>query len=244
MTNLIWFISLGLRGNMECLELKSENKCASWKQTLPAFRAVSEMSLGKCRFTMCKSCGRGPSTRQPEHIAYFPLRVHILDIHRPMATHSSTLALKIPWAEEPGRLQSMGSLGVEHDWATSLSLFAFMHWRGKWHPTPVPLPGESQGWEVWWARVYGVAQSWTQLKWLSSSSNPFYLVKKAYTQMITFQRFPFLPSISHLKKSVEFSLSHRWYTKMVSFQMGFFTFVSFLILGNVAIHFRKMTRWL
>lgn len=77
MTNLIWFISLGLRGNMECLELKSENKCAGWKQTLPAFWAVSEMSLGKCRFTMCKSCGRGPSTRQPEHDAYFPLRVHI-----------------------------------------------------------------------------------------------------------------------------------------------------------------------
>ena len=49
--------------------------------------------------------------------------------------------------EEPGRLQSMGSLRVRHDWATSLSLFAFMHWRRKWQPTPVFLPGESQGWE-------------------------------------------------------------------------------------------------
>ena len=47
--------------------------------------------------------------------------------------------------EEPGRLQSMGSLRVGHDWATSLSLFAFMHWRRKWQPTPVFLPGESQG---------------------------------------------------------------------------------------------------
>ena len=62
-----------------------------------------------------------------------------------MAPHSSTLAWKIPWMEEPGRLQSMGSLGVRHDWATSLSLFTFMHWRRKWQPTPVFFPGESQG---------------------------------------------------------------------------------------------------
>jgi len=51
-----------------------------------------------------------------------------------MATHSSTLAWKIPWMEEPGRLQSMGSQRVGHDWATSLSLFTFMHWRRKWQP--------------------------------------------------------------------------------------------------------------
>ena len=60
--------------------------------------------------------------------------------------NSSTLAWKILWTEEPGRLQSMGSLRVGHDWATSLSLFTFMHWRRKWQPTPVFLPGESQGW--------------------------------------------------------------------------------------------------
>ena len=62
-----------------------------------------------------------------------------------MAPHSSTLAWKIPWMEEPGRLQSMGSLGVGHDRGTSLSLFTFMYWRRKWQPTPVFLPGESQG---------------------------------------------------------------------------------------------------
>ena len=62
-----------------------------------------------------------------------------------VAPHSSTLAWKIPWAEEPGRLQSMGSPRVGHDWVTSLSLFTFMHWRRKWQPTPVFLPGESQG---------------------------------------------------------------------------------------------------
>ena len=63
-----------------------------------------------------------------------------------MAPNSSTLAWKIPWTEEPGGLQSMGSRRVGHDWATSLSLFTFMHWRRKWQPTPVFLPGESQGW--------------------------------------------------------------------------------------------------
>ena len=62
-----------------------------------------------------------------------------------MAPHSSTLAWNIPWAEEPGRLQSMGSLRVRHDWMTSLSLFTFMHWRRKWQPTPVLWPGESHG---------------------------------------------------------------------------------------------------
>ena len=49
------------------------------------------------------------------------------------------------WMEEPSRLQSMGPLRVGHDWATSLSLFIFMHWRRKWQPTLVFLPGESQG---------------------------------------------------------------------------------------------------
>ena len=59
--------------------------------------------------------------------------------------YESGLAWKIPWVEEPGGLRSMGSLRVRHDWATSLSLFTFMHWRRKWHPTPVLLPGKSHG---------------------------------------------------------------------------------------------------
>ena len=67
-------------------------------------------------------------------------------LEKAMATHSSILAWKISWMEEPDRLQSMGSLSVGQDWMTSLSLFTFMHWRRKWHPTPVLLPGESQEW--------------------------------------------------------------------------------------------------
>ena len=64
-------------------------------------------------------------------------------LEKAMVPHSSTLAWKIPWTEEPGGLQSMGSLRVGHDWVTSL--LSFMHWRRKWQPTPVFLPGESQG---------------------------------------------------------------------------------------------------
>ena len=65
-----------------------------------------------------------------------------------MAPHSSTLAWKIPWTEEPGGLQSMGSLESDTTEPTSLSVFTFMHWRRKWQPTPVFLPGESQGQEA------------------------------------------------------------------------------------------------
>ena len=66
-------------------------------------------------------------------------------LEKAMAPHSGTLAWKIPWTEEPGRVQSMRSLRVGHDWVTSLSLFTFTHWRRKWQPTPGFLPGESQG---------------------------------------------------------------------------------------------------
>ena len=77
-----------------------------------------------------------------------------------MATHSSTLAWKIPWMKEPGRLQSMGSRRVGHDWATSLSLFTFMHWRRKWQPTSLFFSGESQGrWGLVGCRLWGRTES-------------------------------------------------------------------------------------
>ena len=69
----------------------------------------------------------------------------ISNMEKAMAPHSSTLAWKIPCVEEPARLQSMGWLRVGHEWETSLSLFTFTNWRRKWQPTPVFLPGESQG---------------------------------------------------------------------------------------------------
>ena len=81
-----------------------------------------------------------------------------------MAPHSSTLAWKIPWMEEPGRLQSMGSRRVGHDWATSLSLFTFhalkkemaihsnvLAWRipGTGEPGVLPSMGSHQGGHDW-----------------------------------------------------------------------------------------------
>ena len=81
-------------------------------------------------------------------------------LEKAMAPHSSTLAWKIPWMEEPGGLQSMGSLRVRLDWTTSLSLFTFMHWRKKWQPTPVFLPGESQGrWSLVGCHLWGRTES-------------------------------------------------------------------------------------
>ena len=78
-------------------------------------------------------------------ICSFLRKLHTAFQEKALAPYSSTLAWKIPWMEEPGRLQSMWSLRVGQDWATSLSLFTFMHRRRKWQPTPVFLPGESQG---------------------------------------------------------------------------------------------------
>ena len=101
-------------------------------------------------------------------IIYIWLRV--ITAEKAMTTHSSSLAWKIPWMEEPGGLQSMGLLWVRHDWATSLSLFTFLHWRRKGQPTPVFLPGESQGWGSLVGCSLGVTQSRIQLKRLRSSS--------------------------------------------------------------------------
>ena len=79
------------------------------------------------------------------NLCFSILHTVVCILEKAMAPHSSTLDWKIPWMEEPGGLQSMRSLRVGHDWATSLWLFTFMHWRRKWQPTPVFLPGESQG---------------------------------------------------------------------------------------------------
>ena len=90
-----------------------------------------------------------------------------------MAPHPSTFAWKIPWMEEPGGLQSMGSLESDTTERLHFHFSLFMHWRRKWQPTPVFLPGESQDGGAWWAAVCGVAQGRTRLKRLSSSRSRF-----------------------------------------------------------------------
>ena len=100
-----------------------------------------------------------------------------------MAPHSSTLAWEIPWMEEPGRLQSMGSWRVRHNWATSLSLFTFMHWRRKWQPTLVFLPRESQGQEPGGLPSMGshrVGRDWRDL-----AAVAFFIVQLSHTFMTT-----------------------------------------------------------
>ena len=84
-----------------------------------------------------------------------------------MAPHSSTLAWKIPWMEEPGGLQSMGSHRVGHDWVTSLSRTG----EGNSNPLQCSCLENPRDGGAWWAAIYGVAQSRTRLKRLSSSSS-------------------------------------------------------------------------
>ena len=76
-----------------------------------------------------------------------------------MARHSSTLAWKIPWEEEPGRLQSMGSLRVGHDWRLHFSLSCIGEGNG--NPLQYSCLENPRDGEAWWAALYGVAQSRT-----------------------------------------------------------------------------------
>ena len=78
-----------------------------------------------------------------------------LSSEKAMATHSSTLAWKIPWTEEPGRLQSMGSLRVWHNWATSLSLCCFGEGNG--NPLQCSCLENPRDRGAWSAAVSGVA---------------------------------------------------------------------------------------
>ena len=92
----------------------------------------------------CKAAVHGVAKSQTR-LSDFTFTFHFHALEKEMATHSSTLAWKIPWMEEPGGLQSMGSLRVRHYQATSLPLFPFRHRRRNWQPTPMFLPGEFQG---------------------------------------------------------------------------------------------------
>ena len=88
-----------------------------------------------------------------------------------MAPHSSTLAWKIPWTEEPGRLRSIESRRVRHDWATSLSFSLSCIGEGHGNSLQCSCLENPRDGGAWWAAVYGVTQSWTRLKRLSSSSS-------------------------------------------------------------------------
>ena len=99
-------------------------------------------------------------------------------LEKEMATHSSILAWIIPWMEEPGKLQFMGSQRVGHNWATSLHFRPWsvsfreleswwLHVTGNGNPLQCSCLENPRDGGAWWAAVCGVAQSWTRLKWLS-----------------------------------------------------------------------------
>ena len=90
------------------------------------------------------------------------------ELEKAMATHSSPLAWKIPWTEEPGRLQSMGSRRVGHDWTTSLSISLSCIGEGNGNPLQCSCLENPKEGGAWWAAVYGVTQSRTRLQRLSS----------------------------------------------------------------------------
>jgi len=129
-----------------------------------------------------------------------------------MAPHSSTLAWKIPWTEEPGRLQSMGSVRVGHNWATSLSDFHFSLsciGEGNGNPLQYSCLENPRDGGAWWAAVYGVTQSRTRLKRLSSSSSSvvweicefYYMcVRSTFTEQILDIRIYFRAHLSSNQK--------------------------------------------
>ena len=88
-----------------------------------------------------------------------------------MAPHSSTLAWKIPWMEEPGGLQSMGSLRVSTTEQLHFHFSLSCIGEGNGSPLQCSCLENPRDWGAWWAAVYGVVQSWTRLKQLSSSSS-------------------------------------------------------------------------
>ena len=160
-----------------------------------------------------------------------------------MAPHSSTRAWQIPWMEEPGGLQSMGLLRVGHDWATSLSLSCIGEGNG--NPLQCSCLENPRDGGAWWAAVYGVTQSWTRLKWLSSSSSsstsvisflcraqstfsPLILGSNSYSLGILKTRFK---SVSDGKSDVRFLFLWDWCLfpyleafKTLSLFLGFWNF--------------------
>ena len=100
----------------------------------------------------------------------FTFTFHFLALEKEMATHSSVLAWRIPGTGEPGGLRSMGSL--ESDTTEQLHFHFSLSCIGEGNGNPLQcscLENPREG-GAWWAAVYGVTQSRTWLKWLSSSS--------------------------------------------------------------------------
>ena len=111
-----------------------------------------------------------------------------LQMEKAMAPHSSPLAWKIPWTEEPGRLQGLPR--VRHDWASSLSLSCIGEGNG--NPLQFSCLENPRDRGAWWAAIYGVAQRRTRLKWFSSSSSSSSSSSIITSRLFTFSKPLFL----------------------------------------------------
>ena len=120
-----------------------------------------------------------------------------------MAPHSSTLAWKIPWTEEPGRLQSMGSQRVRHDWTTSLSRIG----EGNGNPLQCSCLENPRDGGAWWAAIYGVAQSRTRLNWLSSSSSDLSLLFGSFSTYFYLFSFSLLKVLKFFFTCISISMT-------------------------------------
>ena len=145
-----------------------------------------------------------------------------------MATHSSVLAWRIPRTEEPGRLQPMGLLRVRHNWATSLSLFTFMHWRRNGNPLQYSCLDNSMSRGTWQAAVHEAAKSWIQSPNLSLPT-PYPLVTiSLYSIKVTL----FLSCRGvHLYLSFFLDSIYMWYHVLVFLCLTYFT-----QYGNLWVH--------
>ena len=159
--------------------------------------------------------------------------VTFLWLSRAMAPHSSTLAWKIPWMEEPGRLQSMGSLRVGQDWATSLSLSCTGEGNG--NPLQCSCLENPRDRGAWWAAVYGVAQSRTRRKRLSSSSSKMNAIVQWFEHSLA---LPFFGT--EMKTDLFQSCSHCWIFQICwHIERSTFTALSFRI-WNSSIEFHHL----
>ena len=141
-----------------------------------------------------------------------------------MAPHFSTLAWKVAWMEEPGRLPSMGSLRVGNNWATSLSLFLSCIGEGNGNPLQCSCLENPRDGGAWWAAVYGVAQSQTRLKWLSSSSRLYSLVSEVifhYCCHILFVRSQSLSPPTFKNRGLPKGMHTRTWEKLRSILEGY-----------------------
>ena len=119
-----WFDHVAVQGTLKSL-LQHQRSKASILWHLVFFTSLVAQTVKRLptmRETRVQSLG------QEDHL------------EKAVATHSSTLAWKILWTEEPGRLQSMGSLRVRHDWATSLSLSFSLQSNSHIHPWLLETP--------------------------------------------------------------------------------------------------------